>query len=84
MWFKEVSVKPLDRAGAAASLPQSAKFVKMWGKEGQAPGEFHIPIGIAINAADEVFVPDHYSSRDEPFVVDSYNHRVQKFTVTLE
>ena len=42
-------------------------FLLTWGKQGTEPGEFNIPIGIAICAADEVFVTDHY------------NHRVQIF-----
>ncbi|WP_395737381.1 hypothetical protein [Prosthecobacter sp.] len=47
--------------------PITAKFITTWGKEGEAPGEFNIPIGIAINAADEVFVADHYNSRVQKF-----------------
>lgn len=45
----------------------AARFLLAWGKEGTEPGEFHFPIGIAINQADEVLVTDHC------------NHRVQKF-----
>jgi len=52
--------------------PMAAKFVTAWGKEGEAPGEFSIPVGIAINAADEIFVTDHYNSR------------VQKLLITLK
>lgn len=44
------------------------RFVLEWGKQGTEPGEFHFPIGIAINEADEVFV------------TDIYNNRVQKFS----
>lgn len=47
--------------------PIVAKFVTTWGKEGETPGDFHIPIGIAINAADEVFVTDHYNNRVQKF-----------------
>lgn len=47
--------------------PDAARFVKTWGKEGEAPGEFNIPIGIAINAADEIFITDHYNSRVQKF-----------------
>jgi len=43
------------------------RLLLAWGKEGDAPGEFQFPIGIAINSADEVLISDHY------------NHRVQKF-----
>ncbi len=54
---------------AAETAPVLAKLVTTWGQEGEAPGDFHIPIGIAIN------------SRGELFVVDTYNHRVQKFEI---
>jgi len=50
--------------------PRAATFVKCWGSEGSAPGEFNIPIGIAINAADEVFVTDHYNNRIQKFDAD--------------
>ena len=34
------------------------RFVAAWGREGTGEGEFKSPIGIAINAADEVFITD--------------------------
>src|ERR1700722_7548343 len=46
------------------------KFLLEWGKLGKEPGEFHFPIGIAINASDEVFVTDFYNSRVQKFSVD--------------
>jgi len=55
------------RSRAAEPEPLAARFLLTWGKEGAQPGEFHFPIGIAVNQADEVLVTDHY------------NHRVQKF-----
>jgi sugar lactone lactonase YvrE len=51
---------------AEPELPP-ARFLLTWGKKGTAPGEFHFPIGIAINPADEILITDHY------------NHRVQRF-----
>ena len=51
---------------ADPELP-AARFLLTWGKEGTEPGEFHFPIGIAINPADEILITDHY------------NHRVQRF-----
>ena len=51
---------------AEPELP-AARFLLTWGKEGTEPGEFHFPIGIAINPADEILITDHY------------NHRVQRF-----
>jgi hypothetical protein len=34
------------------------KFLAAWGQEGTGPGQFKSPIGIAINAADDVFITD--------------------------
>ena len=48
--------------------PGRPRFLLAWGKEGSQHGEFHSPIGIAINAKDEVFVTEFR------------NNRVQKFT----
>ncbi|MCB1275479.1 hypothetical protein [Prosthecobacter sp.] len=48
----------------------SAKLITTWGKEGEAPGEFNIPIGVALNAAGEVFVTDHYNNRVQKFDAD--------------
>lgn len=50
--------------------PVSAKLVTIWGQEGDAPRDFNIPIGIAINAAGEVFVTDHYNNRVQKFDAD--------------
>ncbi len=44
------------------------EFLLEWGKAGDAPGEFHSPIGLAFN------------SRDELYVTDLNNARVQKFS----
>jgi tripartite motif-containing protein 71 len=59
---------PLVRAEDAP--PITARFITTWGKEGAAPGDFNIPIGIAINAADEIFITDHYNSRVQKFDAD--------------
>lgn len=53
-----------------ASTIDAARFITTWGREGEAPGEFNIPIGVAINAADEVFITDHYNSRVQKFDAD--------------
>jgi sugar lactone lactonase YvrE len=42
-------------------------FEREWGKQGSAPGDFHFPIGIAINDRDEIFVADHYNDRVQKF-----------------
>jgi sugar lactone lactonase YvrE len=46
------------------------RFVAEWGKKGPGPGEFHFPIGIAINATDEIFVTDFYNARVQKFATD--------------
>ncbi|WP_218033041.1 family 16 glycoside hydrolase [Brevifollis gellanilyticus] len=70
IWFKEISVRPLAKASTTQAAPKAATFETMWGKEGEAPGDFNIPIGIAINAADEIFISDHYNSRVQKFDAD--------------
>jgi tripartite motif-containing protein 71 len=51
---------------AEPELP-ATRFLLSWGKEGTEPGEFHFPIGIAINPADEILVTDHYNNRVQRF-----------------
>ena len=53
-----------------AEIAATAEFVLEWGEQGSAPGQFDIPIDIAINAADEIFVTDHYNDRVQKFDVD--------------
>ncbi len=43
------------------------KAVLTWGTKGDGPGEFYSPIGIAINAKDEVFVTDLNNCRLQRF-----------------
>src|SRR5581483_6781896 len=50
--------------------PAAPRFLREWGGKGTEPGEFHFPIGIAINAADEVFVTDFYNERVQKFNAD--------------
>ncbi|MEZ5384913.1 MAG: hypothetical protein R3F13_05305 [Prosthecobacter sp.] len=45
----------------------SSQLITTWGKEGEAPGDFNIPIGVALNEAGEVFVTDHYNNRVQKF-----------------
>jgi sugar lactone lactonase YvrE len=46
------------------------KLLLTWGKKGDQPGEFYSPIGIAINAKDEVFVTDLNNARLQKFTAD--------------
>jgi sugar lactone lactonase YvrE len=41
-----------------------------WGEAGSAPGQFWLPNGIAISAADQIYI------------ADSYNRRIQVFNYT--
>jgi sugar lactone lactonase YvrE len=50
--------------------PATPRFLRQWGGKGSEPGEFHFPIGIAINAADEIFVTDFYNERVQKFNTD--------------
>src|SRR5260221_9125874 len=54
----------------APSAGRELQFLGQWGSEGTEPGEFHFPIGIAINAADEIFVTDFYNDRVQKFSTD--------------
>lgn len=49
------------------SPPKPVRFIREWGRQGNDPGDFNFPIGIAINQADEVFVTDHYNNRLQKF-----------------
>lgn len=51
----------------AAEEPAAPRFLLAWGKKGSAPGEFHSPIGIAVNAKDEVLVTDLNNARVQIF-----------------
>jgi DNA-binding beta-propeller fold protein YncE len=53
----------------AAKEPRAhqQRFLLAWGQQGTREGEFHFPIGIAINKADQVFVTDHYNNRVQQF-----------------
>jgi sugar lactone lactonase YvrE len=43
------------------------RFLTEWGKQGTEPGEFDLPIGIAINSSDEVLITDFYNGRVQTF-----------------
>lgn len=56
------------RAGQAEPPgPRAPRFVLAWGKQGAAAGELNIPIGIAVNARDEVFVSEFRNNRVQKF-----------------
>lgn len=59
-------------AAIAAEAPRlaPARFVLEWGRQGSAPGEFDVPIGIAISSTGEVLVSDFYNARVQRFNPD--------------
>jgi sugar lactone lactonase YvrE len=64
--FDLVTNQSSHSRAAEPELP-AARFLLTWGKEGTEPGEFHFPIGIAINPADEILITDHYNNRVQRF-----------------
>src|SRR5262245_1313398 len=50
-----------------ATLP---RFLLSWGQNGDKPGEFHSPIGIAVDKADHVYVTDFRNRRVQKFTAD--------------
>jgi hypothetical protein len=53
-----------------ADEAKTPKFLLAWGKQGDQPGEFYSPIGIAINKQDEVYVTDLNNARLQKFSKD--------------
>ncbi len=53
---------------AKSTIQSPLQLLLAWGKNGSEPGEFNVPIGIALGPDGEVFVSDHH------------NNRVQRFT----
>ena len=71
VWIPVGANSCLAEPGQVALPPAGQpRFMAQWGSEGLEPGEFHFPIGIAINAADEVFVTDFYNDRMQKFSTD--------------
>jgi DNA-binding beta-propeller fold protein YncE len=46
---------------------KTGKFIKAWGKEGKAPGEFDEPHGLAMDSQGRLFVADRANSRLQIF-----------------
>ena len=55
---------------AADSSFRAPRFLFSWGKKGSGPGEFHSPIGIAINGSDEILITEFHNNRVQKFTTD--------------
>ncbi len=64
-WAGEENSKP-----AATAPALDARNLLEWGKKGSGPGEFNVPISIAVSPSEEVFVVDHYNARVQRFAKD--------------
>jgi sugar lactone lactonase YvrE len=60
------AVSPIQPLFAEDKSPP-IKFLLEWGKKGKEPGELHSPIGVAINAKDEIFVTEFKNNRVQKF-----------------
>jgi DNA-binding beta-propeller fold protein YncE len=57
----------LSLGATPASETQPPRFARAWGKKGVAQGEFNVPIGIAIDRRDRIFVTDFQNQRVQQF-----------------
>lgn len=49
---------------------KNGKFIKTWGKKGNAPGEFNLPHSIAFDSKDLMYVADRENNRIQIFDAD--------------
>lgn len=69
-------------AFAPAEELKVPRFLLAWGQRGDKPGEFHSPIGIAINQQDQIFVTDLNNARVQKF--DSAGKYLGGFDLPLD
>ena len=50
--------------------PVQGTFVRTWGSQGTANGQFHNPAGVAVSGAGEVYVTDYNNNRVQVFRAD--------------
>ncbi len=72
LFGSKIALVGLDHRAIATTLSAKdsvplPRFVLAWGKMGDVPGEFHVPIGIAIGKDDIVFVSDLRNQRIQRF-----------------
>ncbi len=70
IWLTVLSVACTFSARAEDKGFSKPRFVREWGKQGTASGEFDFPIGVAVSAADEVLVTDFKNARVQKFTAD--------------
>src|SRR5262245_50013079 len=63
----------------AQDAPVTPALVLAWGTEGDGPGQFHSPIGIAITGDDEILVTEFHTNRVQRF--DTAGHWQAAFGV---
>jgi hypothetical protein len=71
-WDSQGNIYVADGYGNArvAKFDRNGKWIKNWGKRGSAPGEFNVVHGIAIDAANNVYVADRDNKRIQVFDAD--------------
>jgi DNA-binding beta-propeller fold protein YncE len=71
-WDSAGNIYVADGFGNAriAKFDPNGKFLKSWGTRGAAPGQFDMPLSIAIAAANHVYVADHGNRRIQVFDVE--------------
>ena len=71
-WDSQGNIYVTDGYGNArvAKFDRNGKWIRNWGKRGTAPGEFNVLHGIAIDAADNVYVADRDNKRIQVFDAD--------------
>lgn len=62
-----LSLRADEKPNGLRSLPVTLELVLQFGGKGDEPGKFHSPIGIAINAKDELFITEFHTSRVQKF-----------------
>jgi sugar lactone lactonase YvrE len=75
--MREKSAVPLWATGATKIPPP--QFVLSFGTPGDGAGEFHSPIGIAIDAQDEIYVTEFHTHRVQVF--DTSGRHLRMFAV---
>ena len=71
-WDSQGNIYVADGYGNArvAKFDRNGRWIRNWGKRGSAPGEFNVLHGIAIDAADNVYVADRDNKRIQVFDAD--------------